>query len=661
MAEIGPRESELQLLSPQGDDLGPAETESERVAEATNRFPLFEIAKWPREGRTLKRNARSDKFLTALEIVLAIIPTLFLVLGILAIRLDGKQISDYGEKIVQGTKLGPSIFPIVFAAIVGNMLRRYALWRVENCAPLGLVEQLNSSTSFAGTVISVLALRRFGVLTTAILLLWAMSPLGGQSALRMLSQTSSELSQNISVSYMNMNKSSGFSGTASMGDTLGATDSLYTASLLATKGVRSSPRDLWNWPKIPLLRALPSNESGAASNPWRTCAQDNQTVYSSLLGLMIQGIPSDKNTEFPVESSYFDLDCVSLAHHVPLPSVFDMMGKNVLHHNSTNLFQNTANFPNAPALARSNLFIDTSYNFTSPSSTQSHVSLFYGSLDTFQHAALFNCTVSTVRVESWVACRNGSCGVTRMRQSEKDTRPSSLTPFNDRGWSFDNWTTLKNIITQFPFAAGVYDNVQSSPTDSYIYDDPSLFGLSYSRNWSSVSDQAVSTRFTTLFNTYWQASLAPFALGSTSRFEHANLTSEEEEGALGTTPAFNGTATTAFWNVTVYRASWAWVTVFIIATVLLQFAAVAGLLLTWLTAAPDILGYVSSLTRENSYVAVPDGGSSLSGLEWARLLQDLQVQIVDVHAEKEMGYVALASGGDDGYGGQRLNRRRKYR
>ncbi|KAK2774983.1 hypothetical protein FQN52_000195 [Onygenales sp. PD_12] len=658
MAEISPQESELQLLSPQRDDSGPAETGSERVDKAANGFPLADIAKWPQEGRTLKRNACNDKFLTALETVLATIPTLFLVLGILAIRLDGKQISGYGEKIVQATKLGPSIFPIVFAAIVGNMLRRYALWRVENCAPLGLLEQLNSSTSFAGTVISILALRRFGILTTAILLLWAMSPLGGQSALRMLSQTSSELSQNISVAYMNMNNPSGFSGTASMGDTLGATDSLYTASLLATQGMRSSPRDLWSWPKIPLLRALPPNESDTGSNPWRTCSQENQTVYSSLVGLMIQGIPSDKETEFAVESSYFDLDCVALAHHAPLPSIFDMMGGNILHHNSTNLFRNTANFPNAPALARSNLFIDTSYNFTAPSPTQSHVNLFYGSLDTFTHAALFNCTVSTVHVESWIACQNGSCSVTRMRQSKRDTRPSSLTPFNDRGRLLDNWTTLNNIITQFPFAAGVYDNVQSSPTDSYIYNDASLFGLSYNRNWSSVSDQAVSTRFTTLFNTYWQASLAPFALGSTSRFEQANLTSEEPLGAI---PSFNGTATTAFWTVTVYRASWAWVTVFIIATVLLQFAAIAGLLLNWLTTAPDILGYVSSLTRENAYIAVPDGGSSLSGLERARLLQDLPVQIVDVHVEKEMGYIALASeGGDDDFGGQRLNRRRKY-
>jgi hypothetical protein len=39
------------------------------------------------------------------------------VLAILAIHLDGNEVSDYGETIIQATHLGPTVFPIVFAAV----------------------------------------------------------------------------------------------------------------------------------------------------------------------------------------------------------------------------------------------------------------------------------------------------------------------------------------------------------------------------------------------------------------------------------------------------------------------------------------------------------------------------------------------------------------
>ncbi|KAL4770044.1 hypothetical protein BDW60DRAFT_209445 [Aspergillus nidulans var. acristatus] len=59
--------------------------------------------------------------------------------------------------------------------------------------------------------------------------------------------------------------------------------------------------------------------------------------------------------------------------------------------------------------------------------------------------------------------------------------------------------------------------------------------------------------------------------------------------------------------------------------------------------ASDILGYVSSLTRNNPYVPVPDGGSTLSGFERARLLRDMEVQILNVDERKDTGHIAFVS------------------
>ena len=55
-----------------------------------------------------------------------------------ALALDGKPISTFGSHIINAAKLGPSIFPIVFAAIVGRLMRSAALWRGERGTNLGV-------------------------------------------------------------------------------------------------------------------------------------------------------------------------------------------------------------------------------------------------------------------------------------------------------------------------------------------------------------------------------------------------------------------------------------------------------------------------------------------------------------------------------------------
>lgn len=58
---------------------------------------------------------------------------------------------------------------------------------------------------------------------------------------------------------------------------------------------------------------------------------------------------------------------------------------------------------------------------------------------------------------------------------------------------------------------------------------------------------------------------------------------------------------------------------------------------------PRILGYVSTMTRDNSYVDLPSGGCTLDGLERARLLKDMRVRLQDVAPEDGVGHIALSS------------------
>ncbi len=87
----------------------------------------------------------------------------------------------------------------------------------------------------------------------------------------------------------------------------------------------------------------------------------------------------------------------------------------------------------------------------------------------------------------------------------------------------------------------------------------------------------------------------------------------------------------------------AWLSILLISAFVLFLCALVGLALKLLTKGPEILGHVSSLTRDNPYVRVPAGGSTLDGYERAKLLKDLKIQIGDIRVSNNVGRVAVMS------------------
>jgi hypothetical protein len=72
--------------------------------------------------------------------------------------------------------------------------------------------------------------------------------------------------------------------------------------------------------------------------------------------------------------------------------------------------------------------------------------------------------------------------------------------------------------------------------------------------------------------------------------------------------------------------------------------AVAGIVVRAGLTGPDILGYVSSLTRDSPYVKVAEGGSALDGADRARLLRGLRVQLRDaMDGTGEVGRLVFGS------------------
>jgi hypothetical protein len=481
-------------------------------------------------------------------------------------------------------------------------------------------------------------LRRFSTIGLAIVLVWVFSPLGGQSSLRILDTTQSGVENLQELYYFDTNETdvSMLDGASDLGYFGPAINALYSASLLAPEKVKSSPRDLWSNVKIPMLDALSGDRDETDDNAWINIDSTQNLTYASLTGIMIAGLPKEGTANFTFESSYLDLSC-SDGRDVSFDSLNKTLDGKLTLHNTSDLF-----FGSVPTYyeveAPNSIFIDTSTNFSKIMDYQEYPDLLYGSNQGGGDGVwLYNCSIGTTRVEAHATCNGALCVVDSMRRSEKDTRSSKINPFQP--------STFNNLLIWFPWAAGLPHDAFASPSDLYMQGQNSPFKTStqYQGDFATVSGKTFSQRLSTLLNTVWQAALAPTTTAITPS---SNLTLYTTSPLDLTQFAAKPTTALTSQPVTIYVSSHLWIGLLLVITIILQLCAVVGVYLKYTATAPDILGYVSTLTRDNPYTPmVPEGGNNLNGLERARLLSNMPVQIGDVNWEEDKGHVAFRSVG----------------
>ncbi|KAF6814340.1 hypothetical protein CPLU01_14422 [Colletotrichum plurivorum] len=112
-----------------------------------------------------------------------------------------------------------------------------------------------------------------------------------------------------------------------------------------------------------------------------------------------------------------------------------------------------------------------------------------------------------------------------------------------------------------------------------------------------------------------------------------------------------------------YVCHWVWFGIAAAVVVLLEFIAIVNAVLRFRTRAPDIFGYVSSLTIGNKYCQ--DRGlevsSALDGLEKVRALGRVRFQLADVRGADDVGRIAFVPrGGSDEVEASRVRLDRYY-
>jgi hypothetical protein len=251
-----------------------------------------------------------------------------------------------------------TLWPILFAAVLGPTLKAAALHYAEHGVKLGVRQSpslslLDISSHIADTgivlhepnagkhLLSCVTLRIISMLSIVLVVMWSLSPIGGQGALRALSLTENATSHEYPImSYPNNNLSafeggpfnSGASGGASLINQfrapIGAVFSTQDIALLHSsnasqafestvqrlggmqEAIKSTQRDLWRNVRIPFLHTLDGYHSHVTE--WLPLQNGMIPAYSSLIGVPIRGYPLVRsgNTSFVVKTNYQVLEVI---------------------------------------------------------------------------------------------------------------------------------------------------------------------------------------------------------------------------------------------------------------------------------------------------------------------------------------------------------------
>lgn len=182
------------------------------------------------------------------------------------------------------------------------------------------LEQLIGSQSFFASVERQFGLRRVDFLGIAIISAWLLSPLGGQSSLRLLSTQPSTAVIDAPIKYYGVDqfaKDSLFS--EHMEEYSWAQYApLYMTALQTSRQTYNKPTDLFGNIRIPDLLSLDTtSQASNLSSQWHDVVDSMKTTYSSLLGVPTIDVPQIGNVSFTLESSYWQVRCSAFTRGAP--------------------------------------------------------------------------------------------------------------------------------------------------------------------------------------------------------------------------------------------------------------------------------------------------------------------------------------------------------
>lgn len=525
-------------------------------------------------------------------------------------------------------------FTIVFVTVMTTVTRRYALWKAQRGAYVSDLEQMCGSTSLPSTIKMVFVLRKFTLSSLALIALWSFYYLGSQASSReyvhaasgprrlvqgavpgdsvIFDFASPSVSQGGATSDIAwINEQYNVNGALNLQTGLDLRGFLLVPDMRTTftthnEIVRRTEDELHSWMTIETSILVPTDYTGFAG---RKAYMDTNQLFGipsespgwnyigTLDGTEGQGVFG----EYLFTTSFINVECnpgqaLSL-ENMPLSSTTTTNTSVILSSpaDSTSSVSHSENFD-----------IYYKYDEDAPKTV----------LNEKPGVIWVHCTINRPHVEIVATCPAGGCLAKKMRYLS--TYASN--PFENTTWS-----------------KGFLDNFLGS-------DGGASIGV------TNISGVVNGTNLQYDFETYlWADSLSlntpdqptyygdAFMLGFNTYFNLADVRTYN--------PEIDGSYQRVLMYIAEYspqyRLIWAWVILDYVSTAILFMASIASLWLRKHTLAPDIFGYVSSLTRDNPHVPVVDGGSSLSGIDRARAMRRVKIRIADVGGEDGVGRIGV--------------------
>ncbi|KAF2099244.1 hypothetical protein NA57DRAFT_74748 [Rhizodiscina lignyota] len=553
----------------------------------------------------------------ALLILFTCVP--FLVFGGLVSQHHGHATSEHPKLksgLIQASKIGPSLFAPLFAAVAGRTILKFVQWRAERGTNVGSLDQLLGCTTMFGAISTQVELKALNWIAVCLVALWALSPLGGQASTRILDFGLANSTIPSTIDYLDMNNTFDYYTGGDKAGPVANAGAVFISALSSSLDVKNSGQDVWGNVKIPMLERLPL-PSKPDPEGWVNVPA-NGSVYSSLAGIPVSLRDRTSNISFVIYTSYWVLDCPELR---PVAE----------NENTTSVFANAEPFPNSPWwLASPNTTDSSRYTFSKRSVADRYIA--YQSWDSSDNESYATCTLQTSFVEASVWCTDGDCRVTTMRPSKLLHPPPSWSTLDYQSRTFDD------------FAYGLTGSIlgheaHPTPIQGYFLDPGQPFSnnaLEDKKGLYQLSKESFETSLAQIMNTYWIVAIAPTAVPA-GRIQ-PDLNSTLHQMGASSLPATNVTIVTTY---EIFVCNNTWLAILLLVDLILFIFGTIGLVLAMLNKGPSLALNMSYMVRDSPYVLTEPSSSLCSGAERSRALKNVRVRYGDVLPEEKLGKVGI--------------------
>ena len=603
-----------------GPKVQASETMSQIDPTISHAQPVHPSAAWPEEPRSLAITQLERIALGVWDAALILMPIALLVKAILVAlfggTLNGMTVESEDHESTEIVFLlrfngqMVTIFTIIFITIMSTLVKRYALWRAERGATLAELEHLQGSVSMVSTLKMTWLLRSFRVQSLSLLFVWCFYYVGSQAAKEEFKRVDSDPFKSMSnvliqrsdgVSIFDNNapstlNDSDFTTNTNFKTLLSETNVAFGSIFLSALSKKASALDSGSWSvyQSPSVYAtliddsVVSKTAGWQKRPaglWsRPVSYQDLPLFQYDPVYKVANVTAILGTYSATNVSYLWVRC-DIGEQYPVSSF-----PNVTYHNATTDISLLPLDPSGPTDVHGN--------------KQRQLALWYrGFNGTNLEAHRQVCNLSTSSYDMDVVCTSRSCLPSRIQfvnGLDGSHATSYNTPFADQQFLRSFWSNMSTAL-------GVQDD----------YLQPSLANRFFNP-WQQYSKTGFQFDATSLFNTYYRLSQITLSIRHIPQASSGSWTGDK---------FFNRAAVHGAVSNPQVKVSWPWLAMDVVCALILLTAASACAWFRVRTIAPDVLGYVSSLTRNNPDLTLPTEGSTLNGLQRARMLKDVKVKI----------------------------------